>query len=235
MFDFLVEKLDIKQGFKIIDIGCGTGNNSFKLSKLVGDKGMVVAIDPIKERIEKAREMYGTEFPNLRFEVASAQDSCQFGSDFDLAVSSTVFHWISDSEKMDALQGIFKTLKQGAMFVFNAGASFNCNIDQLIRHLSCYKHFVENYHPLPKRIAVKLLSEVGYRDIEVREVDICLPLPSLDAYLRWSACSLHVEDYANVLCQLQRLCDNADDLSYLYDKEGRPVYTHDYVFGYCKK
>ena len=58
IFDSLMEKVHIKKGFKIIDIGCGTGNNSFKLSKMVGDEGMVVAIDPIKERIEKSKESW---------------------------------------------------------------------------------------------------------------------------------------------------------------------------------
>ena len=96
IFESLIEKIDIKEGFKIIDIGCGTGNNSFKLSKIVGDEGMVVAIDPIKERIDKAKEIYGSSSTNLEFAEGGASDCYKFGMDFDLAVSSNVLHFIPE-------------------------------------------------------------------------------------------------------------------------------------------
>ena len=82
-FDTLMKLLNIDiKGFKVIDIGCGTGNNSSKLSKMVGDQGQVVGIDPIKDRIQKAEEVYGTS--NLIFKSGgTAKDSWHFGTNFN--------------------------------------------------------------------------------------------------------------------------------------------------------
>lgn len=42
----LIEKLGIKTGHNVLDIGCGTGRLTEYLSKIVGDEGRIYGIDP---------------------------------------------------------------------------------------------------------------------------------------------------------------------------------------------
>lgn len=51
----LLDILDIKEGERVVQIGCGLGYYSAILSKLVGLKGTVVAIDCEREFVERAR------------------------------------------------------------------------------------------------------------------------------------------------------------------------------------
>jgi protein-L-isoaspartate(D-aspartate) O-methyltransferase len=52
----MLEKLDIKMGMKVLEVGTGSGYNCALLSKLVGDKGKVISIDIVPELIEHAKE-----------------------------------------------------------------------------------------------------------------------------------------------------------------------------------
>ena len=233
IFDSLMEKVDIKKGFKIIDIGCGTGNNSFKLSKTVGDEGIVVAIDPIKERIKKAKEVYGSS-SNLCFKEGCAKESWKFGTDFDLAASSTVFHWVPEHKRKEAFEGIYQSLKPDSLFVFNAARLHNSSFVFILEKISCYRQFLENTFPLSKEDAERILAEVGFQDVNVREVDICIPFPNLDDYLRWIACSLHVNNYTQILEELRELW-SGEDLTSLYDDKGQILHKHEFIFVFCRK
>ena len=233
IFDSLMEKVKVKADSKIIDIGCGTGNNTFKLSKMIGDEGIVTGIDPIKQRIEKASDVYGFK-SNLNFKEGSAEDSWQFGTDHDLAVSTTVLHWVPVNKRKEAFRGIYKSLKPNSMFVFDAVRSHNFNSAFVVENVSCYNQFLENAFPLSKEDAENVLVEAEFQDISVTEVDICIPFPNLDVYLRWLACSMNVGGYTQILDDLRDICQSKD-LTSLYDDNRQILHKHEYIFGYCRK
>ena len=104
---------------------------------MVGDEGMVMAIDPIKQRIEKAKDVYGYK-PNLSFREGSAEESWKYGTDYDLAVSTTVLHWVPEHKRKEAFEGIYKSLKPNSMFVFDTVRSNNFNSDFVVKNISCY-------------------------------------------------------------------------------------------------
>ena len=97
-----------------------------------------------------------------------------------------------------------------------------------------YKQFLENYFPLSKEDAEKLLSEVGFRNIKVKKVDICIPFSNLDDYIRWVACSLHVGNYTEILNELRDGC-KSKNLTSLYDDKGQIFHKQEYLFAYCQK
>ena len=52
-----INKLNIKEGQKILDFGCGIGAHTFPTAKLVGGKGKVYALDKRPLAIKKVEEM----------------------------------------------------------------------------------------------------------------------------------------------------------------------------------
>ena len=51
-----VHKLDLKEGQKVLDYGCGIGSYTFPVAKLVGEKGRVYALDKEPLAIKKIEE-----------------------------------------------------------------------------------------------------------------------------------------------------------------------------------
>ena len=118
-FDLLMEKFQPKDCKYILDLGCGTGNNAFKLLNHIGENGKVLGIDPHQERIIVARESFG-QYQQLKFEQGYAKDVKNFGTNFDLAVTSTVLNWIPTREKIETFKSIHDCLSLNGEYIFNS-------------------------------------------------------------------------------------------------------------------
>jgi len=47
----------IKKGWRVLDLGCGSGGTSIAAASLVGNNGKVLAIDPLEEYVKKATDL----------------------------------------------------------------------------------------------------------------------------------------------------------------------------------
>ena len=104
----IVERLGIKSGQRVLDIGCGTGRLACFIYEQVGPSGTVIGIDPLSERIAIARRRNN----DIHFAVGSAEDlGCFPDKSFDAVCLSAVFHWIKDKPK--ALAEIHRVLRPG--------------------------------------------------------------------------------------------------------------------------
>ena len=64
-------KLEIKPNMKVVDIGCGTGNVSFMISPMVGERGAVVGVDSNHNAINYCNEIaQKNAILNAKFMVA---------------------------------------------------------------------------------------------------------------------------------------------------------------------
>jgi arsenite methyltransferase len=104
----LVERMGIRAGHRVLDVGCGTGRLARWIAEIVGPAGSVVGIDPLVERIALAR----TRSPGISFEVGQAEDLSAFPAEsFDTVCMSAVFHWVSDKPR--ALAEARRVLRPG--------------------------------------------------------------------------------------------------------------------------
>ncbi|GJC88960.1 putative protein in transposon TN4556 [Colletotrichum liriopes] len=91
---FLLERLVIAPGERVLDVGCGPGNLTAHIADLVGPGGRVIGIDPSHERIALARERTR---PNLEFHEGRAEDLSRFAAaSFDVVYVNSTFHWVQD-------------------------------------------------------------------------------------------------------------------------------------------
>ncbi|MGA7124372.1 MAG: methyltransferase domain-containing protein [Polyangiaceae bacterium] len=104
----LVERLELRSGNRVLDIGCGTGRLAEWIAEIVGPDGNVVGIDPLPERVAIAR----ARARRASFEIGRAEDLCAFAAgSFDAVCMSAVFHWVSDKPK--ALAEVKRVLRSG--------------------------------------------------------------------------------------------------------------------------
>ena len=115
---FLLQKLNIDLGMRVLDVGCGPGDITADLADLVGENGSVVGIDPSKERITLANRIAK---PNLSFYVGVAEDLSQFAdSSFDAVFVNSTLHWVQDQLK--AMKEFARVLKPGGRLGISGGS-----------------------------------------------------------------------------------------------------------------
>jgi ubiquinone/menaquinone biosynthesis C-methylase UbiE len=106
----LVERLGVKAGDRVLDIGCGTGRLGFHVLQIIGPSGRFTGIDPLPARVAIANAK--NSHPNARFLDGRAEDlSFVADASMDVVYLSAVFHWVADKEK--ALRESRRVLRPG--------------------------------------------------------------------------------------------------------------------------
>jgi len=99
----------------VIDVGCGSGETSFELGALVGDKGSVFGVDSAVALIELARlDAERTNSRNVRFEVVDAQTH-PFHPTFDVCFAR--FGTMSFRSPVAAMRNLKSAVRRGGRLV----------------------------------------------------------------------------------------------------------------------
>lgn len=111
----LLEWLEPKEGEKVLDLGCGTGELT---AQLAATGAKVTGIDSSASMIESARQHY----PDVIFEVADATNF-SLPEKFDAVFSNATLHWIRQQEK--TLERIHRHLEPGGRLILEMGGKGN--------------------------------------------------------------------------------------------------------------
>jgi len=103
--EILAEALPIKPGSVVLDLACGKGTYSTFLSKIVGDQGLVYAVDMWKQGLLLLeQEIENRNITNIMTILGDATKN--FGVDeyhIDLCLMSTVLHDFEEANQTDAV------------------------------------------------------------------------------------------------------------------------------------
>ena len=115
------------QGKTVLDLGCGSGRDTYLLSKLVGPTGKVIGIDMTDEQLAVARrhvdfhaEAFGYRQSNVQFVKGYIEDleSAGIANDsIDLVVSNCVVNLSPDKKRV--FKETFRVLKPGGELYFS--------------------------------------------------------------------------------------------------------------------
>ena len=104
-----VRKLDLQEGQKILDYGCGIGSYTFPAAKLVGEKGRVYALDKQPLAIKKIEKKAQEEtFYNIDT-ILSDRDTGLPDESVDVILLYGVLPEIEDKESL--LKELYRILK----------------------------------------------------------------------------------------------------------------------------
>ena len=112
--EIIIENLNICIGQTILDAGCGNGYMAKKFSKLVGNTGIIYALDLDKGSIENLKKEIGKK-SNIDAFVGDITKGIDLkDSSVDLVYLSTVFHMFSDSQIVGFVNEAKRILKPNA-------------------------------------------------------------------------------------------------------------------------
>ncbi len=102
--ELIAKYLDYSAGLPVLDVGCGTGNNSHHF-----EPADYLGIDLSEDYISFARKQH----PNTRFEVLPAEKLGTLGIKFDRILIWGVFHHINDEQVGSILQSLRQVTTPG--------------------------------------------------------------------------------------------------------------------------
>ena len=108
----IADKLGVKKGMTILDLGCGTGILFDLLRRQVGDGGTVTGVDFSIEMARKAHRNF--PFPNVNVVDADATALPFRDSTFDMGISFASFPHFANQQL--ALDEVDRVLKPNAKF-----------------------------------------------------------------------------------------------------------------------
>lgn len=138
----LVEHVNIKKGFNVLDIACGTGMVTKKLSQKVGKTGNIVAIDTSLTAIKIAQK-YNQKNSNILF-INTDAENFSFNQKFDVITCQYALFFFPNAVK--ALKNMRKNLKKSGRL----GISVHGHRDKVPFYgaiLDTVTKFIPNYDP----------------------------------------------------------------------------------------
>ena len=111
----VIERMDIKHGQSILDLGSGTGTNDCFMSERVGPHGKIVGLDISDEMLCQSLKRC-REYPNMSFEKQRIELPLAYKQEFDKVFISFVLHGFEDDQKLGIIHNAHQALKPGGAF-----------------------------------------------------------------------------------------------------------------------
>ena len=120
----IIEKMDIKPGQSILDLGSGTGRNDCLMAQKIGSQGKIVGLDisdgMLSQSLQRCRE-----YPNVSFEKQRIELPLAYKQEFDKVFVSFVLHGFEDDQKLGIIHNAYRALKPGGAFYILDYAQFD--------------------------------------------------------------------------------------------------------------
>jgi SAM-dependent methyltransferase len=105
------ERLALKPGERLLDVGCGTGDVIVAHARALGAHGQAVGVDMSAEMVVEAQRRATKAGARVEFHQGDATDLARYGAGFDAARSERTLQWVPDPA--GAFSGIVAAVRPG--------------------------------------------------------------------------------------------------------------------------
>ena len=169
-----IDKLDLNQETKILDIGCGCGATTLEIAKKIND-GTITGVDISEPMLKRASQNAAAlELSNINFQVLDVQVDEMPSNDFDIAFSR--FGVMFFENPFEAFSNIYKSLKQDGQLSFVCWQNPALNPWQSLS-IQVIKQFLDLPAPPPKSpgpfafedktYVQEILEKSNFKDIKI--------------------------------------------------------------------
>jgi ubiquinone/menaquinone biosynthesis C-methylase UbiE len=146
----MLAALKLRPGDVVADIGAGSGYHTFRMARLVGEKGKVYAVDIQPEMLTIIRQrMKAGRVTNVEPVKGTITDPKLPAGAIDLIIMVDVYHEFSHPYEMT--QALVKALKPGGRLVFVEFRLEDPNVPIKLVHRMSQKQVLKEMAPFPLR------------------------------------------------------------------------------------
>jgi len=198
----LVNRIELANPRKILDVGCGPGNSTRVLANKF-PSAYILGIDKSEEMIETAKK----KCPNLDFKLCDVtRDLSQLDDDFDIVFSNACIQWVPDHKHL--LKNMLNLLNNNGVLAVQIPMQYNEPIHEIISELTSsakWKKYFTNpriFYTLSQSEYFDLLSEIS-RDFTIWETVYFHVMKSHNDILEWYR-GTGLRPYLSVLSDFQK-------------------------------
>ena len=176
----IIPNLPLEKGMTVLDVGCGWGDMSIQVAKIVGPDGRVIGIDCVDAFLEAARQdAAAAGLTNVEFRRGDAEVSLP-ENEFDYAVAR--FGTMFFANPVAALRRMRLALKPGGRMTHivwrrrEDNPAWQAAKDIALRHLPPPGDDAETCGPGPfsmgdQEIVSQMMKNAGYENVSFERVD----------------------------------------------------------------
>lgn len=163
--------VNLKKEDKILEIGCGDGEFTYRLAKNLKNK--ILGTDLTPEVIKRAKESFKS-YKNIVFKVDNSEKSKVGKNSFDVVCGISILHHMSWKK---ALRESYRILKKGGGIFFTEPNYYNPFIFMALHSKKMRKRyeFSPDETALVRWEVEKYLNEIGYKNVTVTNFDFLHP------------------------------------------------------------
>ncbi len=180
----LINRIEIDNPNKILDIGCGPGNSTYELKKRWPD-AKICGIDNSEDMIYTAKSTY----KDIDFAIVNASNQLHtVNEQYDIVFSNACIQWLPNHHKL--LREMMELLNNDGILAIQLPMNFNEPIHQLIREViqrEKWAGLISNEREidsLSKEEYFELLSNIS-SDFVLWETIYMHRMPSHESILEW--------------------------------------------------
>ena len=195
-FEMILARLKLQANERIVDLGCGTGENTVELARRSAD-GRVIGIDSSRAMIDQALKLRSSLEPDLRERVNfELGDIAQFDADraFTVVFSNAALQWVSDHHAV--LAACRRALGPGGTLVIQMPANDGETAQMTIHALAAEREWRAEVGGVetPSRRAVgapneysAMLVDLGFVEVDCHYHTFSHPMTSPAEVVEWSS------------------------------------------------
>jgi len=149
---FMLERLELKKGMKVLEVGAGSGYNAALISHIIGPKGKVLTFERVPELIELAKKNLAKigSPKNISLYVGDASCGYKEEAPYDRIIVTGGMPYLDESHPM------VSQLKPGGKIVAPVGGRF-------FQDIIIYDKDTKSYKSVLPVMFVPILGECGFK------------------------------------------------------------------------
>lgn len=187
-FDDLLKMVAVKPNLSVIDLGCGTGELTNKLSEHLPDAA-VLGIDSSGEMLKKT-EAYTTD--NCIFKQQSIEEVLDEGRQWDLVFSNAALQWVEDHHKL--MPRVISLVRKEGQLAIQVPSNHDHYSHIAIKELAASEPYRQVFKGWSRTAPVlkieeyaKMLFDNGAKSITVFEKAYPHILENADGIVKWTS------------------------------------------------
>lgn len=206
--EWMIPILPPLRGLQVLDLGCGTGKQIFRLAQLVSDEGWILGVDVSQEAVnDVSKRAINEKLPWIEVQRMALDDCLDrlSGRRFDLIISSYAIYY--SKNPIALLKGLHSLLTvRGSVFVCGPAKGTNIEIVNLVNSFNLCD--ADQLTPIGDFLSYENIQEISlkYSSFKVLPLDNQILFDNVDDVMLWwkhhnsfvSSVATRVENYLHM-------------------------------------